>query len=317
MLEINNLRISIAGKTLVKIDHLSATPGERLGLVGESGSGKTLTVLSILGLLPEMMDVEGSITFAGQELLGKSDKELAKIRGRDIAMVFQDPMTALTPVYTIGWHIREQLQLHSTISDKDAKARAIELLEEVGIPDPHKRVDQYPHEFSGGMRQRAIIAMALSLNPKLLIADEPTTALDVTIQAQILDLLERLRKTYNSSIIIITHDMGVVSELSSEVLVMYAGRMVERSTKSSLFANPQHPYTKGLMNSVPRVDRARTSRLETISGQPASLLNLPSGCAFRNRCPSAHAACTEQPTFVSDSNGYGAACFLLTEGVRS
>jgi peptide/nickel transport system ATP-binding protein len=232
-------------------------------------------------------------------------------------MVFQDPMTALTPVYTIGWHIREQLQLHSDISDKDAKARAIELLEEVGIPDPEKRVDQYPHEFSGGMRQRAIIAMALSLNPKLLIADEPTTALDVTIQAQILDLLERLRKTYNSSIIIITHDMGVVSELSSEVLVMYAGRMVERSTKSSLFANPQHPYTKGLMNSVPRVDRARTSRLETISGQPASLLNLPSGCAFRNRCPSAHAACTEQPTFVSDSNGYGAACFLLTEGVRS
>jgi peptide/nickel transport system ATP-binding protein len=220
-------------------------------------------------------------------------------------------------VYTIGWHIREQLQLHSNISDKDAKARAIELLEEVGIPDPHKRVDQYPHEFSGGMRQRAIIAMALSLNPKLLIADEPTTALDVTIQAQILDLLERLRKTHNSSIIIITHDMGVVSELSSEVLVMYAGRMVERSTKSSLFANPQHPYTKGLMNSVPRVDRARTSRLETISGQPASLLNLPSGCAFRNRCPSAHAACTEQPTFVSDSHGYGAACFLLTEGVRS
>ena len=167
------------------------------------------------------------------------------------------------------------------------------------------------------MRQRAIIAMALSLNPKLLIADEPTTALDVTIQAQILDLLERLRKTYNSSIIIITHDMGVVSELSSEVLVMYAGRMVERSTKSSLFANPQHPYTKGLMNSVPRVDRARTSRLETISGQPASLLNLPSGCAFRTRCPSAHVACTEQPAFISDSNGYGAACFLLTQGARS
>jgi peptide/nickel transport system ATP-binding protein len=159
------------------------------------------------------------------------------------------------------------------------------------------------------MRQRAIIAMALSLNPKLLIADEPTTALDVTIQAQILDLLERLRKTYNSSIIIITHDMGVVSELSSEVLVMYAGRMVERSTKSSLFANPQHPYTKGLMNSVPR--------LETISGQPASLLNLPSGCAFRTRCPSAHAACTEQPNFVSDSNGYGAACFLLSKGGTS
>jgi peptide/nickel transport system ATP-binding protein len=271
-----------------------------------------------MGLIKdENAEITGEVFFNGEDLLKKSDEELRAIRGKDIAMVFQDPMTALTPVYTIGWHIREQLQLHSNISDKDAKARAIELLEEVGIPDPHKRVDQYPHEFSGGMRQRAIIAMALSLNPKLLIADEPTTALDVTIQAQILDLLERLRKTYNSSIIIITHDMGVVSELSSEVLVMYAGRMVERSTKSSLFANPQHPYTKGLMNSVPRVDRARTSRLETISGQPASLLNLPSGCAFRNRCPSAHAACTEQPTFVSDSNGYGAACFLLTEGVRS
>jgi peptide/nickel transport system ATP-binding protein len=194
--------------------------------------------------------------------------------------------------------------------------RAIELLDEVGIPDPAKRVDQYPHEYSGGMRQRAIIAMALSLNPALLIADEPTTALDVTIQAQILDLLERLRQTHNSSIIVITHDMGVVSEIASQVLVMYAGRAVERSSKDSLFKSPQHPYTKGLMNSVPRIDRARTSRLETISGQPASLLNLPVGCAFQARCPQVKPACSSVPPFIADSQGFGAACILLEEGVH-
>jgi peptide/nickel transport system ATP-binding protein len=322
LLEVKNLCVSFkTRKGIVRaVNNLSFSinHGEVLGIVGESGSGKSVSMSAVMGLIKdENAEITGEVLFNGEDLLKKSDEELRAIRGKDIAMVFQDPMTALTPVYTIGWHIREQLQLHSDISDKAARERAIELLEEVGIPDPAKRVDQYPHEFSGGMRQRAIIAMALSLNPKLLIADEPTTALDVTIQAQILDLLERLRKTYNSSIIIITHDMGVVSELSSEVLVMYAGRMVERSTKSSLFANPQHPYTKGLMNSVPRVDRARTSRLETISGQPASLLNLPSGCAFRTRCPSAHVACTEQPAFISDSNGYGAACFLLTQGARS
>ena len=321
LLEVKNLCVSFkTRKGIVRaVNNLSFSinHGEVLGIVGESGSGKSVSMSAVMGLIKdENAEITGEVLFNGEDLLKKSDEELRAIRGKDIAMVFQDPMTALTPVYTIGWHIREQLQLHSDISDKAARERAIELLEEVGIPDPAKRVDQYPHEFSGGMRQRAIIAMALSLNPKLLIADEPTTALDVTIQAQILDLLERLRKTYNSSIII-THDKGVVSELSSEVLVMYAGRMVERSTKSSLFANPQHPYTKGLMNSVPRVDRARTSRLETISGQPASLLNLPSGCAFRTRCPSAHAACTEQPAFISDSNGYGAACFLLTQGARS
>lgn len=318
LLEVENLCVSFkTRKGLVRaVNNLSFSidQGQVLGIVGESGSGKSVSMGAVMGLIKdENAEITGKVLFEGVDLLKKSDDELRAIRGKDIAMVFQDCMTALTPVYTIGWHIREQLQLHSVITDKAAKKRAIELLDEVGIPDPAKRVDQYPHEFSGGMRQRAIIAMALSLNPKLLIADEPTTALDVTIQAQILDLLERLRKTHNSSVIIITHDMGVVSELASQVLVMYAGRMVERSTKDALFAKPQHPYTQGLMNSVPRVDRTRTSRLETITGQPASLLALPTGCAFRTRCNFAHQACHEQPTFLSDNNGYGAACFLLSK----
>ena len=302
LLEVENLCVSFkTRKGLVRaVNNLSFSidQGQVLGIVGESGSGKSVSMGAVMGLIKdENAEITGKVLFEGVDLLKKSDDELRAIRGKDIAMVFQDCMTALTPVYTIGWHIREQL----------------ELLDEVGIPDPAKRVDQYPHEFSGGMRQRAIIAMALSLNPKLLIADEPTTALDVTIQAQILDLLERLRKTHDSSVIIITHDMGVVSELASQVLVMYAGRMVERSTKDALFAKPQHPYTQGLMNSVPRVDRARTARLETITGQPASLLALPTGCAFRTRCNFAHQACHEQPTFLSDNNGYGAACFLLSK----
>jgi len=238
---------------------------------------------------------------------------MRQIRGKEIAMVFQDPMTALTPVYTVGWHIVEQIRLHTQLSNKEARDRAIEILDEVGIPDAKRRVDQYPHEFSGGMRQRAIIAMALSLNPALLIADEPTTALDVTIQAQILDLLMRLQEQHNSSIIIITHDMGVVSEIADEVLVMYAGRPVERATKQALFANPQHPYTQGLMSSVPRLDRPRTDRLEAIPGQPASLLHLPRGCAFSNRCPKAHDACQVRPEFVVDAQGHGAACVLVGE----
>ena len=316
LLEVRDLNVTFrTRKGLVRaVNNLSFAidAGEVLGIVGESGSGKSVSMGAVMGLIKDVnAEITGEVIFQGQDLLKKSDAELRAVRGKDIAMIFQDPMTALTPVYTIGWHIREQLQLHSSISSQAARARAIELLEEVGIPDPGKRVDQYPHEYSGGMRQRAIIAMALSLNPALLIADEPTTALDVTIQAQILDLLEQLRKTHNSSIIVITHDMGVVSEIASQVLVMYAGRAVERSSKDSLFQSPQHPYTKGLMNSVPRIDRARTSRLETISGQPASLLNLPEGCAFQTRCPHAQAACSAVPPFIADSRGFGAACVLL------
>ena len=319
LLEVKDLNVTFSTRRgLVKaVNHLSFAlgKGETLGIVGESGSGKSVSMNAVMGLVRDSnVNISGSVKFNGIDLLTQSDEQMRAIRGKEIAMVFQDPMTALTPVYTVGWHIIEQIRLHTEMSKEDAKKRAIEILDEVGIPDAKRRVDQYPHEFSGGMRQRAIIAMALSLNPALLIADEPTTALDVTIQAQILDLLKQLQQTHNSSIIIITHDMGVVSEIADEVLVMYAGRMVERATKDALFAKPQHPYTQGLMNSVPRLDRPRTDRLEAIPGLPASLLALPQGCAFSTRCSKVHAACIKEPAFIADSNGYGKACFL--EGSR-
>ena len=319
LLDVKDLNVTFSTRRgLVKaVNHLSFSlgKGETLGIVGESGSGKSVSMNAVMGLVRDSnVNISGSVKFNGIDLLTQSDEQMRAIRGKEIAMVFQDPMTALTPVYTVGWHIIEQIRLHTEMSKEDAKKRAIEILDEVGIPDAKRRVDQYPHEFSGGMRQRAIIAMALSLNPALLIADEPTTALDVTIQAQILDLLKQLQQTHNSSIILITHDMGVVSEIADEVLVMYAGRMVERATKDALFAKPQHPYTQGLMNSVPRLDRPRTDRLEAIPGLPASLLALPQGCAFSTRCTKVHAACSNEPAFVADSNGYGKACFL--EGSR-
>lgn len=319
LLDVKDLNVTFSTRRgLVKaVNHLSFSlgKGETLGIVGESGSGKSVSMNAVMGLVRDSnVNISGSVKFNGIDLLTQSDEQMRAIRGKEIAMVFQDPMTALTPVYTVGWHIIEQIRLHTEMSKEDAKKRAIEILDEVGIPDAKRRVDQYPHEFSGGMRQRAIIAMALSLNPALLIADEPTTALDVTIQAQILDLLKQLQQTHNSSIILITHDMGVVSEIADEVLVMYAGRMVERATKDALFAKPQHPYTQGLMNSVPRLDRPRTDRLEAIPGLPASLLALPQGCAFSTRCTKVHAACSNEPAFVADTNGYGKACFL--EGSR-
>ena len=286
--------------------------GETLGIVGESGSGKSVSMSAVMGLVRDAnVRISGEVLFKGENLLARSDEQMRDIRGREIAMVFQDPMTALTPVYTVGWHIVEQIRLHTALSKREARERAIAILDDVGIPDAKRRVDQYPHEFSGGMRQRAIIAMALALNPALLIADEPTTALDVTIQAQILDLLMKLQEQHNSSIIIITHDMGVVSEIADEVLVMYAGRPVERASKRALFADPQHPYTQGLMNSVPRLDRVRSARLEAIPGQPGSLLNLPEGCAFSDRCPHVMSACRVVPEFIVDSAGHGAACFLV------
>ena len=315
LLEVKNLHVNFAtSRGVVRaVDDLSFTlrTGETLGIVGESGSGKSVSMSAVMGLIRDRnATISGSVLFKGEDLITKSDEELRTIRGNEIAMVFQDPMTALTPVYTVGWHIVEQIRLHTSMTKSQARDRAIEILDEVGIPDAKRRVDQYPHEFSGGMRQRAIIAMALALNPKLLIADEPTTALDVTIQAQILDLLEKLKAQYQSSIIIITHDMGVVSEIADEVLVMYAGKMVERNTKRDIFQNPRHPYTQGLMNSVPRIDRKRTTHLDAIPGQPASLLNLPAGCAFSNRCAKVHAACIEKPPLVLNDLGYGSACFL-------
>ena len=253
MLEINNLRISIAGKTLVKIDHLSATPGERLGLVGESGSGKTLTVLSILGLLPEMMDVEGSITFAGQELLGKSDKELAKIRGRDIAMVFQDPSRSLNPTMKIGRQIGESLRLHTDLSKSDIKLKVIELMHGVQLQDPEKLVTRYPHELSGGQQQRVMIAMAISCKPSLLIADEPTTALDVTVQQEILKLLLRLSNESNMGVIFVSHNLGVVQAVSERIAVMHNGEIVELGPTSQIIDSPTVAYTKELIGANPSI----------------------------------------------------------------
>ena len=316
LLEVKNLHVSFQSRRGIvrAVNDLSLTvkKGQTLGIVGESGSGKSVSMNAVMGLLRDSSaTITGEVFFNGEDLLKKNDDAMRSIRGKEIAMVFQDPMTALTPVYTVGWHIIEQIQLHTDLSKSAARKLAIEILDDVGIPDPNRRVDQYPHEFSGGMRQRAIIAMALALNPALLIADEPTTALDVTIQAQILELLKRLQKEHNSSIIIITHDMGVVSEIADEVLVMYAGRPVERATKDALFAQPEHPYTQGLMNSVPRLSHASGNRLTAIPGQPASLLHLPDGCVFSDRCSKVHDACLQAPPFLIDATGHGAACHLI------
>ncbi|WP_295699351.1 ABC transporter ATP-binding protein [Lapillicoccus sp.] len=300
LLEVEDLRVSFRSRrgTAVAVDGLSFSlaPGEVLGVVGESGSGKSVSMMSMLGLIRDPnCTVEGSARFRGSDLVGMADKDLRVLRGRDIAMIFQDPMTSLTPVYTVGWHIAEQIRVHQSMSKARARARAVELLAEVGIPDPARRIDDYPHQFSGGMRQRAVIAMGLANNPSLLIADEPTTALDVTTQAQVLDLLRRLRRDHGSSIILITHDMGVVSQLADRVLVMYAGRAAEEGPRQEVFHHPRHPYTWGLLGSVPRARAPRVRRLPAIPGSPASALAVPSGCAFAPRCRFAHDQCAERP----------------------
>ena len=313
LLDVRDLRVTFRTRrgTVTAVDGLSFTvePGEVLGMVGESGSGKTVSVMSILKLIRDPnASVSGTALFTGRDLLKLADGELRAMRGRDIAMITQDPMTALTPVYTVGWHIAEQLRAHEPVSRAQARQRAVKLLAEVGIPNPAQRVDNYPHEFSGGMRQRAVIAMALACNPKLLIADEPTTALDVTTQAQILDLMRRLRATHGSSILVITHDMGVVSEIADQVLVMYGGRAVEQGPKSEVFGRPRHPYTWGLLGSVPRVTGARIRRLAAIPGTPISPFDIPAGCAFAPRCRFRHAACDDRPELRGD--GHRDACWL-------
>ncbi|HZE34065.1 MAG TPA: ABC transporter ATP-binding protein [Actinoallomurus sp.] len=318
LLDVRDLRVTFRTRrgTVTAVDGLSFAigPGEVLGIVGESGSGKTVSVMSILKLIRDPnAQVSGTVSFGGRNLLELSDKELRGVRGRDIAMIFQDPMTALTPVYTVGWHIAEQLRAHDPVSRSEARQRAITLLDEVGIPNPEQRVDGYPHEFSGGMRQRAVIAMALACNPKLLIADEPTTALDVTTQAQILDLMRRLRETHGSSILVITHDMGVVSEIADQVLVMYGGRAVEQGPKTQVFRHPRHPYTWGLLGSVPRVTGARIRRLAAIPGSPISPLDVPAGCAFATRCRFRHEACDDRPE-LAGSDGHRDACWLPRDG---
>ena len=303
LLEVRDLRVSFRTEAGIirAVDGISlrVDVDDVVGIVGESGSGKTVSMMAIMRLIrdPNAI-VEGEVILRGRNLRALSAGEMRGIRGNEIAMIFQDPMTALTPVYTVGWQIEEQLHAHRDLSKRQARMRAIELLAEVGIPNPERRVDQYPHEFSGGMRQRAMIAMALSCNPSLLIADEPTTALDVTIQAQILELMKRLRRDHGSSILIITHDMGVVSELAERVVVMYAGSVVEEGPKSAVFRDPQHPYTWGLLGSIPRMGGTRSRRLTVIPGQPPSLLAPPPGCRFAPRCTHAFPACQERPPLL-------------------
>ncbi|MEU9166486.1 ABC transporter ATP-binding protein [Streptomyces sp. NPDC048420] len=285
----------------------SVAPGEVLGVVGESGSGKSVSMLAVLRLLTSPnVSVSGEVRFRGRDLLTLSDKEMRAVRGREIAMVFQDPMTALTPVYTVGWQIAEAIRAHEQVSRKAARARAVQLLSDVGIPDAASRVNAYPHEFSGGMRQRAVIAMALSCGPSLLIADEPTTALDVTVQAQILDLMRDLNQQ-GSAMVLITHDMGVVSQIADRVLVMYGGRAAEQGPRRAVFHGPRHPYTWGLLDSVPRVGGTRLRRLPTIAGTPVSPGTVPEGCAFAPRCRLRHEQCEERPALTA---GHGDAAHL-------
>jgi peptide/nickel transport system ATP-binding protein len=292
---------------------LDLAVGEVVGVVGESGSGKSVSMLAVMGLIDDPNAViEGEARFGGRDLLQLSDREMQVVRGAEIAMVFQDPMTSLNPVHTVGWQIAEQIRAHRKVGRHEARSRSIELLQAVGIPRPEQRVDQHPHEFSGGMRQRVMIAMALSCEPALLIADEPTTALDVTIQAQILELIRDLRKESGSAVVLITHDVGVVADIADRVIVMYAGRAVEVATKEELFDAPQHPYTWGLMASVPRLDLPKPHRLPAIPGQPPSLISLPDACSFASRCPHRFEACLHgRPPLVSHATpGHFDACLL-------
>jgi peptide/nickel transport system ATP-binding protein len=294
--------------------------GKVLGVVGESGSGKSVTAMTVLGLTRDKNTAfEGEVLYRGENLLALPESRLREVRGNEIAMIFQDPMTSLNPVYSVGDQIVEAIVTHEQASKQEAKRRAVELLRQVGIPNPQQRVDDYPHQFSGGMRQRAMIAMALSCNPDVLIADEPTTALDVTIQAQILELLDRLRADFDSAVILITHDLGVVAEVADEIAVMYAGRIVERASKRQLFYDPQHPYTWGLLGSIPRLDRPKPKKLASIEGMPPSLINLPQGCKFRPRCPHAFDKCIEEPELANrvEEPGHLDRCWLSVEEKRS
>jgi len=274
--------------------------GKVLGIVGESGSGKSVTAMTLLGLTRgQNAAFEGAVIYKGQDLLAMPESRLRDVRGNEIAMIFQDPMTSLNPVYRIGNQIVEAIVEHESISKKQARRRAIDLLKQVGIPNAADRIDTFPHELSGGMRQRVMIALALSCNPDIVIADEPTTALDVTIQAQILALLDNLRAEFDSAVILITHDLGVVASIAHDILVMYAGRVVEAGPKRELFYDPQMPYTWGLLGSIPRLDRPKQEKLHSITGSPPSLINAPRGCKFRPRCPHVFDRCIEEPELVN------------------
>ncbi|MBM7600584.1 oligopeptide/dipeptide ABC transporter ATP-binding protein [Virgibacillus halotolerans] len=322
LLEVNNLHTHFFTKSgVVKaVDGVDFTinPGETLGIVGESGSGKSITAMSILGLIPSPPGkiTEGEVIFKGEDLLHKSERQMRKIRGKEIAMVFQDPMTSLNPVFTVEKQMMETILAHEPVSKKQAKQRAIELLDLVGIPDPRKRLKDYPHEFSGGMRQRVMIAMALSCNPSLLIADEPTTALDVTIQAQILELFKKMQTELNMAIVMITHDLGVVSEVCDRVMVMYAGKPVEYTETSHLFDRGKHPYTLGLMNSIPKISTEK-QKLEAIHGSPPDLRYLPRGCSFAPRCKHAMESClTIDPALKKIDTDHYVSCLLYDEAKK-
>ncbi|VBB05238.1 abc transporter [Lucifera butyrica] len=321
LLQIEDLAVSFdtyAGEVkAVRQVSFDVQQGEAVGIVGESGCGKSVTAHSIMRLIPTPPGriVQGKILFNGVDLLKKSAKEMETIRGNEIGMIFQDPMTSLNPVLTIGLQIAEALQLHQNLPRQAALTRAVELLRLVGIPCPEDRVRNYPHQFSGGMRQRAMIAMALSCNPKLLIADEPTTALDVTIQAQILDLMKNLKSQFNTSIILISHDLGVVAGLCRRIVVMYAGTVCEAGSIRDVFHNPQHPYTWGLLKSVPRLDAQQKQQLAVIDGQPPDLLQPPAGCPFHPRCSYAMQVCTEMdPQITQISEEHRVKCWLQHPG---
>jgi oligopeptide/dipeptide ABC transporter ATP-binding protein len=324
LLNVDELRVSFQSEEgLVKaVDGVSfeLRKGEVLAIVGESGSGKSVTALSLMGLTrgPNAR-IDGRASLNGTDLVAASEDELQSIRAARLSMIFQDPMTSLNPVYKIGDQIIEQIQAHEEVSKDEARERSVRLLEAVGIPDAPERVDNYPHEFSGGMRQRAMIAMAISLEPDILIADEPTTALDVTIQAQILGLIDGLNSDRGLAVILITHDLGVVAEIADRVVVMYAGRIVETGSLDQIFYDPQHPYTWGLLGSVIRLDRPRSHRLAQIKGQPPSLIDPPQGCHFRPRCPHAFSRCTEVPPLevrIGEGN-HADRCWLSPEQKRN
>lgn len=299
----------------------SLHPGEVLAVVGESGSGKSVTAMTLMGLTRSPnARFEGTAHLRDLELVGATDAELRRVRGRDIAMIFQDPMTALNPVHRIGAQIAEQIRAHEDVSDAVAHDRVIELLERVGIPRARERARSYPHEFSGGMRQRVMIAMALSCEPSVLIADEPTTALDVTIQAQILELMRELRERTGTAIILVTHDLGVVADIADRIAVMYSGRIVETGTLEEIFYDPQHPYTWGLLGSIARIDKDRPARLPSIRGQPPSLISPPEGCHFRPRCRHEFAACTRYPELegrIPDAPRHDDRCWLDVDEKRA